>query len=383
MASELVTIEHGETTAPGTREVQLALILNRMISEAEADPDQLRRAVYAFARAKLKSGVSGADVQQSAHSLGALEALEAAIQGVEKFSSQYDQNERIQRSAQPEQIAHTSSSAWRSPARMVEINQIADPADDIARSERFYQRRQASTLASISFGVLLACATLGSLLVACIALGVALYNQHGLKFQGLSSPSPQAASASEKTASPPSIALPFALPTDYGVYALDNGALTELDALSEAVPDRRVAISAPVSSPSHHILRDRHIKFVVFRRDVAALASERFDVRVVARVARDQTFNSKGKASFTPVNDAWNIRDIVYEFRVRPIAGSPEMLLVQPEKADFALPSGRYVLVLKNQGYDFTVAGEVSDPGQCLQRTDAASGIFYSDCEKK
>jgi hypothetical protein len=59
------------------------------------------------------------------------------------------------------------------------------------------------------------------------------------------------------------------------------------------------------------------------------------------------------------------------------------MLLVQPEKADFGLPSGRYVLVLRNQGYDFTVAGELSDPAQCLERTEAANGVFYSDCEKK
>jgi hypothetical protein len=70
-------------------------------------------------------------------------------------------------------------------------------------------------------------------------------------------------------------------------------------------------------------------------------------------------------------------------FRVRPIAGNPEMLLVQAENADFALPPGRYVLVLKNQGYDFTVAGEVTDPSQCLERTDAANGEFYSDCGKK
>jgi hypothetical protein len=59
------------------------------------------------------------------------------------------------------------------------------------------------------------------------------------------------------------------------------------------------------------------------------------------------------------------------------------MLLVQPERADFGLPSGRYVLVLRNQGYDFTVAGEVKDPAQCLERTEAANGTFYSDCENK
>jgi hypothetical protein len=58
------------------------------------------------------------------------------------------------------------------------------------------------------------------------------------------------------------------------------------------------------------------------------------------------------------------------------------MLLVQSEKADFALPAGRYVLVLRDQGYDFTVAGKVTDLAQCLERTDAANGEFYSECQK-
>jgi hypothetical protein len=59
------------------------------------------------------------------------------------------------------------------------------------------------------------------------------------------------------------------------------------------------------------------------------------------------------------------------------------MLVMQAEKSDFTLPAGRYVLALKNQGYDFTVAGKVTDPSQCLERTDAANGAFYSDCQKQ
>jgi hypothetical protein len=58
------------------------------------------------------------------------------------------------------------------------------------------------------------------------------------------------------------------------------------------------------------------------------------------------------------------------------------MLLIQPENAEFVLPAGRYVLVLKNQGYDFTVAGPMTDPSQCLERTEAANGTFYSECQK-
>ena len=58
------------------------------------------------------------------------------------------------------------------------------------------------------------------------------------------------------------------------------------------------------------------------------------------------------------------------------------MLLVQPENPDFSLPAGRYALALRNQGYDFTIAGTVTDLAQCLERTDAANGTFYSDCQK-
>ena len=67
---------------------------------------------------------------------------------------------------------------------------------------------------------------------------------------------------------------------------------------------------------------------------------------------------------------------------MRPIPDNPEMLLVQSEKPDFELSPGRYVLVLKEQAYDFTVAGEITDAAQCLERTDAMNGSFYSECQK-
>ena len=103
---------------------------------------------------------------------------------------------------------------------------------------------------------------------------------------------------------------------------------------------------------------------------------------MVARVMRALTFDAKGKPTFSPISEAWNIRNVSYEFRVRPIAGNPEMLLVQSDKADFTLPAGRYVLVLRDQGYDFTVAGKVTEPSQCVERTEAANGTFYSECQK-
>jgi hypothetical protein len=175
---------------------------------------------------------------------------------------------------------------------------------------------------------------------------------------------------------------PFPLPSDYGVYALNDGKLTELRALPARVPDKRIAISTPIDKPSGTVLPNGKVKFIVFRRDMADDAPDRIEIRVVAHVVRALSFDAMGKPKFDRVSDTWNIRNIAHELRVRPIPQNPQMLLVQSDKPDFALPSGRYALVLKNQGYDFTVAGTVTDIAQCLEQTDAANGIFYSQCRK-
>jgi hypothetical protein len=194
---------------------------------------------------------------------------------------------------------------------------------------------------------------------------------------------PAAAPGEAKTIVPQQANPPaFPVPSDYGIYALNNGALSELSALSERVPDRRIAVSTPINRPSRTTLPDGKAKFIVFRRDLAGNAPDRIEVRVVARVVRASTFDAKGKPSYVAVSDAWNIRNLSYEFRVRPIAGNPEMLLVQSENPDFVLPAGRYALVLREQGYDFVVAGAVTDLSQCLERTDAVNGAFYSECKK-
>jgi hypothetical protein len=181
-------------------------------------------------------------------------------------------------------------------------------------------------------------------------------------------------------ASPP--VPPFALPSDYGVYAVADDKLSELQALAERVPDKRIAVSTLIGKPSRTTLQDGKAKFVIFRRDLVGSAPERVDIRVIARVVRALTFDAKGKPKFAPVSDDYHIRSVSYELRVRPIAANPEMLLVQSDKPDFALSPGRYALVLKDQAYDFTVAGNITDLSQCLERTDAANGTFYSECLK-
>jgi hypothetical protein len=170
------------------------------------------------------------------------------------------------------------------------------------------------------------------------------------------------------------------LPSVYGVYAVSAGELFELQPLPGRVPDAKVFMSTAIKTPSLTTLPDGRLVFVVHRRDIAANAPIRVQVRVITRVMRTMSFNAAGEASTMPVEDSWTIRSNSHELRVGPVPDNPEMLLLRPDDADFVFPAGRYGVVLKGQAYDFTVAGKITDPAQCLERTEAANGVFYSEC---
>jgi hypothetical protein len=367
MNSEIVTIDHDEKTSPHAQEVEFALILSRMINTAKQDPAQLRFTVYEFARSKLANDITWADEEQRKRLLA---SLEIAIKGVEQFSARGDQSEQLQ-------IPARSGILALGEAR--ESNQVAV----VSARPDFHHDAQWKPLPSRfaegkKAGWPLGWAVGGMLVVGAFASGLYLQRGSLLPPPVAKAPAPIA----EVKPAPPS-AVTFPLPTDYGIYLLNNGKLSELDSLSIQVPDKRVALSTPVFKESRTALSDGHVKFVAFRRDLAADAPDRVEVRIVAEVSRAVTFDAKGKPSYSPVSGEWSIRNTSYEFRVRPIAGNPEMLLIQSENPDFVLPAGRYVIALKNQGFDFTIAGEVTDSRHCLERTDAANGTFYADCKNQ
>jgi len=374
-------IDRDKMVSPHAQEVQFALLLSRMINTVKQDPSQMRLAIYEFARARLKLDVSSADHAEQER-LSA--ALEGAIRGVEDHTQRYDETARLPAPTAFAQVGFSPAPAEPALTSMIPTHPLnAAPAEVLAPTiVRF--RPEVQPVLQLRTRVILSPLVrfyIGALLFGAVA-SLAIYMQR------TNAPSQTAVAAAQPSISPASAvasaSLPFPLPSDYGVYALgSDAALSELHALSLRVPDKRVALSTPINEPSHTTLADGKVRFVVFRRDLAASAPDRIEVRVVARVVRALTFDGKGKAGFVPVSNAWNIRNLSHEYRVRPIAGNPEMLLMQAENADFALPAGRYVLVLQDLGYDFTVAGKVTDPSQCLERTDAANGAFYSDCQKK
>ena len=320
--------------SPHAQEVEYALILSRMINTVKEDPSQLRMTIYEFARARLKIDTSWVE-EAERERLSA--ALETAIQGVEQFSARRDEKERLQPPTPTAQIGHgTSESAEPPTTSMVAVHQANSSPKSVVLKEVYWRpeterdaerqtRLLSSTLARVSIGMVLFGIVAGltiykyrsSLTGAPTASVVA---KSAAPSSNPSQQSPAIAEPGTAAASPGS--LPFPLPSDYGVYALNDAKLSELYLLPEQVPDKRVAMSTPVGQPSRTTLPDGKAKFVVFRRDLAGSAPDRMEVRVVARVVRALTFDAKGKASFVPVSDAWNIRNVSYEFRVRPLPGN-------------------------------------------------------------
>jgi hypothetical protein len=375
-------------------EIEYALVLQRMIDAVKSDPKQLRVAVYEFARARLKVDIATIeDAERERLST----ALEMAIEGVERFSVRQQDKERLGYTPTP-QIGYQPSLPSEPSSSITRIEPIDPAPADILPPKRPYLYQEAPILEVRTTALI---PTLVRFLAATAVLGtvagLAYYNQKGpqlgerlsaTQLASSTEASPNAAAsgtqaiASAPPSMPPPSPLPFPVPNDYGTYAISNGELIELHLLPVRVPDKRIVMSTPVNQPSQTTLSDGKVKFVVYRRDMVDNAPDRMDVRVVAKVARAISFDAKGKPLIAPIADAWNIRNVTHEFRVRPVPGRPEMLLVQPGTPDFALSPGRYVLVLKDQGFDFTIAGKVTDLAQCLERTDAANGEFYSACQK-
>jgi hypothetical protein len=175
-------------------------------------------------------------------------------------------------------------------------------------------------------------------------------------------------------------ALGFSPPTVYGVYAVSRGKLFTLGPLPIKVPDPRVGISAMISEPSHVTVPDGKLAFVIYRRDLASSAPTETFVRVVAQVEREVKFNVAGSPTPEKIKDQWAIRSKSYQFKVSPIDDNPEMVVLHPEDPDLVLSAGRYALSIGGHGYDFTVAGQMTDTAQCLERTAAVGGTIYSEC---
>jgi hypothetical protein len=388
MTSDARPPESGKYLPTNAPEVNFALLLSGVIDSIKDNPAQLRNAIYELARVQLQR-----EAWQKNPPMGILEmrrlmlALETAIERVETISSEQDRSPPLLGTLEP--IETYSLAQPRQSSILIDQPALDTtfgapiPAISVGhRSTQPKRHRVWHSLAPFVRGAVVGILVLIVYLVLdwhFVGFVRRMPTDPGLP--AVNAEAPQLTSLVRPQPVPAQPAVPsLPRPSVYGVYAVSNGELTELEALSGRVPDPKVFMSAVIKTPSRTILADGRIVFIVYRRDIATSAPERVAIRTIAKIKHALTYNTAGRPSRAPLEDEWAIRNASYEFRVAPLSESPEMLVIRPELPEFVLPAGRYGLVLKSQAYDFTIAGPVTEPAQCLERIEAANGAFYSEC---
>lgn len=377
MGSEIVRPEDDVPPAP-MPEVEFALILSRMIDSIKNDPEHLRQTVYELARHKLEEQLAS----EGSHDQRKLsKALETAILGVETFARNNDEGlpgSNGPAALPPPRVTGRGVDGERSPVRpgppLVEVR--ADTA--ISKRRSFWLTALAMLVLMLPIPWVLAYIVRGSNAPTWRS-GVPSATQLV---------EPERAAVAAPAAPPKQIEKPAReasplVPKAYGIYAVSADKLYELDMLPGRAPDMRVAISAQIATPSRTVVPDGHIKFIVYRRDSATSAADRAEIRIVAKIENELTFDKAGKPVVSKADDGWVIRNIAIPYRTAPSKDEADMYEVQSEDPDKPLAAGRYALVLKGQAYDFTVAGTITDRRHCLERMAASNGQFYSECQKK
>lgn len=372
MSSDNLIPDGGRDREMTSIEVEFALVIARMIETISSNPADTRHLVYELARYKLEEQFTHADARDVARTR---EALEAAIRGVEAFSERQSAPSTPQIAASP-QIPHRTSwdVATASPEVARQVWKPEPPITYVTLDSKVGAPRSKKAFAALTVVAVVAIAAFVSQRDRIAQTAARLYAPVSAK-----QTVPPAPALVEQQSPPPKKGPPR--PTDYGVYALANDELTDLGALPVRAPDIRIAISAAFQvQPRAHLPNGRP-KFIIFRRDVAGTFSERADVRVVARVAREFSSNLAGKKPGDG-EDFWVIRNVSFPFRASPLAENPNMYELHSQDPALELSPGRYALTLNNQSYDFTVGGTVIDPRHCIERILGANGIFYSDCKQ-
>ncbi|MCK1573675.1 hypothetical protein [Bradyrhizobium sp. 174] len=379
--------------APNTHAIKAGFVrlLSGRIRDISSDPRQIREIVYELVRIKLLEQFTHGDARES-HELQ--EVLERAIREVELS---FERSERDALSKAPELALDVAShpSPPSPPQPVPPSPPVPKPAEtgrgSVAPPSPPDQSRRLIRLAAILVVIAGASAAV-TYWPRLRTQSLALWQSATLSKRTSTSPephptvavTPSSGESVERTPDQPkepaTAAQPsMPLPTTFGVYALSEGQLQELKPVPGKIPDRRVAISAAITTPSATTLTSGDVSFIVFRPDggVDATGTE---VRVVAKVSRAMGVDATGKAAMVTAGDTWVIRSMSFPYKVGPVEDQPRMLSLQPEQDGFTLSPGRYVVVVKGMGYDFTVAGTPTDPNQCVERINATNGAFYSPC---
>ena len=364
-------------------------VLLNVIDSTKEDPAYVRSLVYELARIKLTKEAWRNSSLNQGELRHYLKQLNTAIDDVEAVSAREEQIRALlleyrARSAEPKQ-AETAEILEPVPewiGRRADAPSAPTVVHVIQRKSNWPDAVPMIRLAGVA-AIVVGCLVVAARLevfpfAKSEAVGETLGNRSVVRPAGKDLAKQNVA---ERLADPPAPRAPgFPLPTSFGVYALSGGQLTQLDTLPGRVPDQRIAVGPMITKPAQVALSDGNVSFIVFRRDLVANAPEKVSVRVVARVARAMTFEG-GKSTTANLDASWAVRSKSYDFKVAPLGENQEMIIIRPESEDFSLPAGRYALVLRNQSYDFSIAGQITDRAHCLERVDALNGTVYSECK--
>jgi len=371
---ELLPGQQDATDLPANQ-VQFALVISRMLETVRDDAEARRQMVYDLARYKLQEQFIYADARNIDQMK---QALEIAIQEVEKFSRAEPQLERL-----PQHQLVSSGAAEAGRVLTSGDATVLRSAIETSRSKPAHVSGPLLPVIKRTAAILLA--------AGAVILIVSQRDNIAALRRLITSQSHEIAQVAPRPETTVAVAKPEmvtqaaaptrVLPTDYGVYALiDDKSLSELIATGVMAPDIRVAISPEFRKPDKPHLPNGRVKFIVFRRDIANVVPERVEVRVVAKIAREFSSEAAGRA-LSGGDNAGVIRNFSYPFRVAPIPGKAEMYEIHASDSELELPPGHYVLSLGPQAYYFQVDGDITDPRQCLERVVAGSGTFYAPCK--
>jgi hypothetical protein len=87
----------------------------------------------------------------------------------------------------------------------------------------------------------------------------------------------------------------FPRPTSYGVYAISDDRLIELERVQATPVDPRGENQFQIVEPGRSVIGHGTLAFVVFHRDLVSNAPEKVPLRIAARVVRSMNFDSSGK----------------------------------------------------------------------------------------
>lgn len=381
-------------------------VLERTIAAARQDPARLRALVYQLARLELKRALYRAETSITlASAKQQIGALESAIEQIETSVQQLPS--QAAGSGEPVTVsdgAHalrvqddTPDLPGRQVYRPDVLPPLGPPLAGNPWPNLLALEPQEQNVSRSKRGHRASWSTLQMVLVAIFAVAIFFGLQQGNYLINFAAPIFSAAQhnlaaargmAGQRVKKPANTPLAMtrtqvaSLPTPraFGVYAMSAGRLTDLATLPFKVPDPRIGVSAMISHPAAVTLPNGHLDFIAFQRELIDNAPDRASVRVIARVMHALTFDATGHAKIADIAGPWAVRDKSYDMRVGPVSGHPDMISIRPADPNFTFPPGRYALVLGDTGYDFSVAGPISDPIQCLERTDAVNAPIYNEC---